>query len=319
MIDKDDMLSILNQFQEQCKEAVKIARKAKIRIKGRITNIVLCGVGCSGTAAGAAKALEKKIPISVIKDYKTPSYVDKNSLVFILTCSGTAEETQSCYADAKRKKANIVVVTSNEKFAKKEKNTILIPGGILPRLSFGYMFLPIVVVLQKYRLIPNQDFAEALRIIVPKICSREGFMISKLLRNKMLLIYSSPDFEAIAYRIKLMVNENAKQAAFANTIPEISYSEIISLKKQTKKFQILLITDSADHPQIKKRMEVLKKIIRKKANVTEFPIKGKSLLAKLLYSVYVGDYLSYYLALMYKEDPTPTGLIEDFKEKMKQR
>jgi len=319
MIDKENMLGILEQFPEQCKEALKIARKAKIRVKGKITNIIICGMGGSGTAAGLAKTLEKKIPITVVKDYKTPSFADKNSLVFIVTYSGETEETLSCYADAKRKKANIVVITSNDKLAKREKNTILIPHGMMPRLAIGYLFLPIVIILQKYKLIPGQDIAGALRAIVPKLCSREGFMVSKHLKNKMILIYSSPAYEALAYRLKTMINENAKQAAFANTIPEISHNEIMGLKKQPKKFQILLIHDKADHPQIKKRMEILKRLIRKKAGVAEFNIKGKSPLAKLLHAVYVGDFISYYLALMHKEDPTPIPFIEDFKEKMGER
>ncbi len=319
MIDKENMLGILEKFPEQCKEAVKIARNAKIKVKGKITNIIICGAGTSGAAAGLAKALEKKIPITVVKDYKTPLFADKNSIVFIVTYSGETEETLSCYADAKRRNANIVLITSNEKLAKREKNSILIPSGMIPRLAIGYLFLPIVVILQRSKLIAGQDIAGAQRAIVPKMCSREGFMVSKHLKNKMVLVYSSPANEAVAYRLKTMINENVKQAAFANTIPEITYNEIMGFKKQPKKFQILLIHDRADHPHIKKRMEILKRLIRKKAGVAEFNVKGKSPLVKILHAVYVGDYISYYLALMNKEDPTPTGLIDEFKEKISER
>lgn len=319
MIDKENMLDVLGRFQEQCKEAINIARKAKIRIKGKITNVIVCGMGGSGIAADLAKALEKNIPIFVCKDYKLPSFANKGSLVFIVTYSGETEETLSCYLDAKRKRANIVVITSSERLARREKNSILIPSGYLPRLALGYLFLPVAVMLQKFKLIPAQDFAEALRIIVPRACSKEGFMVSKEIKNRIVLIYSSPSFAGIPYRIKTMINENAKLPAFAGTIPEINHNEMVSLKRYPKKFCILLIRDSTDHPQIKKRMEILKRLIKKKADVAEFTLKGKSLLAKLLHAAYVCDYVSYYLALMYKEDPTPLTMVAEFKEKLKEK
>jgi glucose/mannose-6-phosphate isomerase len=44
--------------------------------------------------------------------------------------------------------------------------------------------------------------------------------------------------------------------------------------------------------------------------------RGASRLARLFSLVQLGDYVSFYLALLYGVDPTPVGAIEDFKAKL---
>ena len=64
-------------------------------------------------------------------------------------------------------------------------------------------------------------------------------------------------------------------------------------------------------------MDISKKIIKEKTKITELHVKGKSLLARMLWTIYVGDYTSYYLALMNKEDPTSIPVIKELKGKLK--
>ena len=44
--------------------------------------------------------------------------------------------------------------------------------------------------------------------------------------------------------------------------------------------------------------------------------RGASRLARLFSLVQLGDYASFYLALLYGVDPTPVAAIEDFKAKL---
>ena len=55
MIDHANMLGVLDQFPEQCKEALKIARKANLRFK-KVNNAVICSFGPEGAIA---KGMEK--------------------------------------------------------------------------------------------------------------------------------------------------------------------------------------------------------------------------------------------------------------------
>ena len=317
-MDKFNMLGILESFSRQCKDAVNLAKR--IKIKGKFENIVVCGMGGSGIGGDLIAPFVKKIPVYVNKDYGLPGFVNRKSLVFVVSYSGDTEETLSAYAEAKKRKATVVVITGGGKLAEKEKKAIIIPSEIpQPREAIGYLFLSILVILSNTRIISNQDntIREAIRLLVPKLCSKEGFMLAKKLKDKIPVFYSSGDLKGVCYRIKTQINENAKQPAFCSVFPEMNHNEINGFKKNAKKLYAVLIRDKKDSLIIKRRMDISKKIIKEKTKITELHVKGKSLLARMLWTIYVGDYTSYYLALMNKEDPTSIPVIKELKGKLK--
>jgi glucose/mannose-6-phosphate isomerase len=52
----------------------------------------------------------------------------------------------------------------------------------------------------------------------------------------------------------------------------------------------------------------------KKINILELETKGQFLLTRTLSVLYLGDFISYYLAIDKKTDPTPVLDIESFKK-----
>jgi glucose/mannose-6-phosphate isomerase len=313
MIDHANMLGILDKFPEQCKEALKIAKKARLSFK-RVNNAVICSFGAEGAIA---KGMERKIPI--IASSSLPSFVDKSTLFVAVTYTGEDSEIVDAYRSARRRKAQAVLITSNEKLAGKDRNVIIVPAGMKPRLSVSYNLISIAVALQKAKAVPGQNMAGALSMLVPKTCSREGFMVSKHLKNKIPMIYATPAFEGVAKRLKIMINRNAKIPAFCNVVPDAYYTEIEGLKRAMKKYHILFIHDGEDKKDVLRPIEVFKKLMKRKIGADDLKAKGSSIFAQLLYLVYVCDYIAYYLALMNKEDPTPTPIIDEFKEKMSER
>jgi glucose/mannose-6-phosphate isomerase len=322
--DKSNMLDKLNNFRNQIKEAFKIAKKARLPkiTRPKISNIIVCGMGGSAAGGLLLKSFEKDKPIFVVRNYYLPKYAGRNSLVFCVSYSGDTEETLSAYNEAKKRKATVVAITSGGKLAEKEKkNIILIPGGYQPRIAAAYTFIPLLIALSRYKLIPNQDNAvrEAIRILVPKSTSKEAFMITKPLNSRIPVIYASADLEGAAYIFKTQINENSKQPAFYHVLPEMNHNEINGFKKQAKKLHVLMIMDKKDDIMIKKRMAITRQIIRQRTGVTEMPTKGTSLLARILYIVYIAMYSSYYLALMNKVDPTPVPVIQELKKRLKEK
>jgi len=320
--DKENMLEKLDSFRIQIEEAFKIAKKAKLpKInKNKINNIVICGMGGSSAGGLLVQSFVKKIPVFVNRNYDLPKYITKNSLVFVVSYSGDTEETLSAYNEAKKRKANIIAVTSGGKLAEKEKKkAIIIPKGYQPRIALGFTFIPLLVVLSRYRLIANQDNAvrETIRSLVPKSNSKEGFMLAKKLFNKIPVFYASDNMHGVAYICKTLTNENAKQPAFCNVFPEMNHNEINGFKKNAKKLHIVMIKDKKDHIRIKKRMEIISKLIKESTGISELPTKGKSLLARMLHTLHIAMYTSYYLALMNKTDPTPVPIIQDLKARLK--
>jgi len=45
-------------------------------------------------------------------------------------------------------------------------------------------------------------------------------------------------------------------------------------------------------------------------------MEGNDYLTKFLNTLVLGDWISYYLALEYNQDPTPVDLVEEFKKKL---
>lgn len=319
--DKENMLDKLDNFRNQVEEAFKLAKKAKLpKInKKKISNIVICGMGGSAAGGLLLQSFVKDVPVFVNRNYDLPKYVDKNSLVFCVSYSGNTEETLSAYSEAKKRKAAVIAVTSGGKLAEKEKNAIIIPSGYQPRIALGFTFIPSLIVLSRYRLIANQDNAirETIRALVPKIDSKEGFMIAKKLFSKIPVFYASDNMHGVSYICKTLTNENAKEPAFNHVFPEMNHNELNGFKKNAKKMHVVMIKDKKDHIKIKKRMEIAGKIIKDATGITELSTKGKSLLTRMLHTLHVIMYTSYYLALMNKLDPTPVPVIEEFKLKLK--
>ncbi|MBW2996163.1 hypothetical protein KY332_02550 [Candidatus Woesearchaeota archaeon] len=78
----------------------------------------------------------------------------------------------------------------------------------------------------------------------------------------------------------------------------------------------MFIRDKKDLIKVKKRMVITKKLIKTQTNIAEIHVRGKSLLARMLSTIYIGDLTSYYLALMNKIDPTPVPLIKELKKRL---
>ena len=91
---------------------------------------------------------------------------------------------------------------------------------------------------------------------------------------------------------------------------------MISYKRFPRRFEVILIRDDKDNIGIKKHMSAFKKTMKNK-DISELNLRGKTLLAKLLYGAYVGDYIAYYLALMNKQDPFDIKIIKEFKRHLK--
>jgi len=317
--DKSNMLKTLEDFPKQCKKAVKLTYGFKLR-KKRYKNICICGMGGSGIGGELLKPLVqyKKIRVIPHHDYGLPKEVDKDSLVIVVSYSGNTEETLSAHAEAKKRKANIIAITSGGLLADREKDAIKVPEGLEPREAIGYLFLPMVAILSKNKIIPNQSSAinEAIRKLHPKETKKKAFMLAKKLNKKIPVFYTSNELKAVAYRMKTQVNENAKQPAFTHIFPEMNHNEINGFRRQGRKLVTVFIQDKKGLKDIKKRMKVTKNIIKEKTKVVSINVRGKSLLARMLTTLYLGDLASYYLALMNRVDPTPVPRIEELKESL---
>jgi len=341
-IDKENMLQHLLDFPSQCKMAFEIANEVELfSLKKDFDKIVFLGMGGSAIAGDLVRAYlykEIDIPILVLRDYDIPAYLDQNTLVFVSSFSGNTEETISSYQQAKQKKASFILISSGgrlKELSLNDKNIFIqIPSGLPPRCALGYLGIIPLRILERLGLVrDHQEEYHELNYVLEDLKNRLNPKVAKLdnlakyialkLYNKLPILYtSSLNFDVVAKRFQNQLNENAKILALSNCFPEMNHNEIegyFNLKKLFKHLVVLFLKDNEFHPQVKKRIEITSQIIKEKGiPVLEINSYGKYLLSRIFSLIYIGDFISYYLAILYNTDPTPVKVISFLKQKLKE-
>ena len=313
------MLQVIKDFPKQCREALGLPKG--ISASGKINNIVIAGMGGSAMGGDLLKIYlsNTNIPVYVNRDYKVPNFVDENSLVFAVSYSGNTEETLSALNAAKEKKAQIIGITSGGKLAEECEKVVNIPSGLQPRAALGYLFFPMLGILHNTNIIrvKNDELNEMMGILKQtNKFNEQGEELSKKLKEKIPIIYASEALGAIAFRWKTQINENAKMPAFYNVFSEMNHNEIAGYKSMDHKFSVVMILDKNDNDRVKKRMNICKEIMEEYVEVEEVETQGESLLARMFSAIYLGDFVSYYLAVWNRADPGPVEIIEEMKGKI---
>jgi len=352
-IDRSGICGVQERFPESCEDAVergkrlKIPRKLKIGVKleihyGKPDNIVVVGMG--GSAIGGAVLKDwlrdvAPIPIEVCREYELPAYADEKTLFFAVSYSGDTEETISGLVDAVERGCMLVAVSSNgvlQEFSERLRIPFVkLPEKIQPRFAFPYLFFPLLMVLKKLGVVEPEweEVEEAIEILREirnevKPESPTSRNLSKQLaldvKGSVPIIYGFGIYGGVAQRIKTQFNENSKIPSKCEAFPELNHNEIVGWTgpdRLTKHFTVILIRDKQEKSEIKARIEVTKKLVleKKAGKVIEIYARGKSKLARALSVMYVGDFASVYLAILYGVDPSPIDVITRMKVELKKR
>ncbi|MCM8771652.1 MAG: bifunctional phosphoglucose/phosphomannose isomerase [Candidatus Omnitrophica bacterium] len=328
--DKNDMFSLLKNFPKHCYEGYNVETPL---VAKKFKKIIFTGMGGSGISGDIMKILleEKNIPVFVVKDYVLPSFTDEESLVIAESYSGNTEETLNTYKIAKERKSLILCVSSNgelEKLCQKDNIPIIkIPLGLPPRCAFGYLFFTVYKFFVNLNILSKLDNGFFKKIenwtneFLPSNENNRGIEIAGKFFKKIPLIYSENRFLPGILRWKTQIAENSKNFCFINVLPEMNHNEIMSFyfpKYFLKKLIVLFVISGLENERIKKRIDITKDLISNKINeVLMIELKGDTILEKLLYLIIFGDWVSFYLAILNKINPTEIREIDILKEKLK--
>ena len=339
-IKMNEMLKYLEDFPAQCEEAVRIAKGYPIDIARyeSIHQVVICGMGGSAAGGDLLKSYlqgEAKVPIEVNRGYALPQYVGKNTLVFAISYSGNTEETLSAYRDGLSRSARIIAITSGGKlkeFCEKDGIDLLkITGGMPPRATFGYLFFPMLTLLERLELVgPKEEeireTIQNLQVLCKEYSPQSKLNLAKEISEKikghLLLIYAPEHLAGCAVRWKNQFNENSKTMAFFSLLPEMNHNEIevwAMASEIMKKFYLLFLRDNGENERIRQRIIITENILKDKvAGIQHIVSRGKCLLSRLHSLICLCDWVSTYLALASSIDPVPTPMIDLLKRKLAQ-
>jgi glucose/mannose-6-phosphate isomerase len=338
-IDVSNMRELLVRFPEQVEEAISIGENAKIPPNlSTVSSIILTGLGGSAIGGDLLRSYladEVQIPIIVNRHYFLPEFVEKDSLVIVSSYSGNTEETIAAYHDALRRRARILCISSNgeiERIARSHKNAIIkVPKGLPPRAALGYSFFPLLVTLIRTGIVRERtrDLRETIGLLREKADvyadstarSNEALNIAKDFVGKLLVVYSTTEhLDSVNLRWRTQLAENAKVLAYGNVLPEMNHNELVGWnvqKRLMKDIVVVVLRDADEHSRVQVRLELTTRIVGKYASrVVEAKSEGKSLLARMFSLIHLGDWVSYYLAILNRVDPTPVKVIDYLKAEL---
>lgn len=339
-LDAKGMYDLIYNFPQQLIEGVHLGFIADLKLPGFTPqNVILTGMGGSAIGGDLARSYliyELRVPFTVCRNYLLPEYVNDKTLVFVSSYSGETEETLSAFQEAKKRKAKIIAITSGgtllQECNKDGFPFILIPKGFPPRAALGYSFVPILVTLSRLGLVQDRteelektsEFLEEQRKEYSsgkRKSQNPAKSLAAKLYGKLPIIYSSTDyFDAVAYRWKGQFGENSKSLAYNNFFSEFNHNELVGWKVLDHirdRLVVIILKDKGDHPRIKLRMQIVKNIIlKKKVKVIEIESQGETLLSRIFSLIQVGDFASFYLAILNQVDPTPVEVIDYLKKEL---
>ena len=340
-LDTSGMLNHLHEFPEQCKRAwEKVLKFALPREYTRIDKVIILGMGGSAIGGEVVRRLalaESKTPVWVHRDYSLPPFVDENTLVIASSYSGNTEETLNAFAESLKTPAKKLVLTTGGKLkelAEKQGVPIfLIDYQAPPRAAFPHSFIPLVGIFQKLGLLRDKstDLQEALRILdklsggfietTPLVSNPAKQLATKLLGH-VAIIYGAEILSEVAQRWKAQLNENGKTWAFFELFPELNHNAVVGYEfpSQVKeRMFVVLLRSALCHPRNLLRYEATAKLLAKAGISYEFvEAVGESTLAQVLSLVLLGDYVSFYLAMLNSIDPTPVDSVDFVKNYLAQ-
>jgi glucose/mannose-6-phosphate isomerase len=305
----------------------------------QITRIVVIGMGGSALAALLAKSWLKAvltIPFEVVRTYDLPGYVDSNTLVIVSSHSGNTEETLSGLDQALARHSQIAIIASGGQLRERAmSNDIVfthIPGDLQPRMAVIYNLRALTALLGHFYII-SKEFSDEIASTSEWLDKESSCWASDISTDKnyakqlaLMAVGKSPVFYAgsmmspVAYKWKISWNENAKNIAFWNELPEFNHNEYMGWTSHPieKPFVVFDLVSSFEHPQILKRFEISDRLLSgKRPKSQRVELRGDTPLAQMLWGSILADFVSIYVAILNGVDPTPVGAIEKLKAELR--
>lgn len=310
------MLRLIDSFADQLKESIALGEGMNsFQSKEPIHNVIITGMGGSGIGGKIVSqmtAFDCNIPISANCDYYIPAYANQNTLLIVSSYSGNTEETIAAMEQGIKQGCEVACIASGgkiEELAKKHGfNFVKIPSGQPPRAMFAYSAIQQLFVLNNYgvidKTIVNQlKDAQSLLEDEKENIKTEAKELADKLEGRIPLLYTDNWLEGVAIRWCQQINENSKMLCWTNPFPENNHNEFVGWEGADNRIGVVMIKSAFDHPRSLLRMDICLPVYEKYCDtICHVNAKGKNRLETVLYTVVLGDWLSWYLSELNKVD-----------------
>ncbi len=339
-LDPDSMLERISELPKQCREAWAQAQELTLpRGFGAIDNLVIVGMG--GSAIGGALLQDLvsdqcDVPITLVRGYTLPSFAaGPSTLVIACSYSGNTEETLSCFNQALDRDARALAITTGGTLAdlarEAQAPVVQFNYQSQPRAALGYAFILLLGTVHRLGLIRDygEDVAEAATVmehrqkdigIQTPTADNPAKQLAQHITGQLSIVYGAGFLGATANRWKTQFNENAKNWAFFELLPELNHNAVVGLGIPDVVQQnsiVVMLRSNLDRRRIQERWDVTAELMdREGVTARQVWGHGDSKLAQMLSLIHLGDYVSYYVAMLNQVDPTPVDTIAFLKQRL---
>ncbi len=337
--DPAGMLACIKDLPAQVRQAWGQVAAFKLPAEyHNIDKIVVLGMGGSAIGGDLLKDLvpaELKVPVIVHRDYGLPAYVDEKTLVIASSYSGNTEETVSGFELALKTRAHRLAVTGGgklEKMAAAHNIPVFkINYESQPRAALGYSLIPMLGILTNLGLVSDKsnDVAgtvELLEKMVEELGEKSPLeanpakRLAQKLHGRLPVVYGAGITAAVARRWKTQMNENGKAWAFYEVFPELNHNAVVGYTfppEVARKITVVMLRAASLNERVGLRYEVTAELLDRAGVACELAGgRGESDLAQMMSLVLLGDFTSYYLAILNGADPTPVEAISYLKDRL---
>jgi glucose/mannose-6-phosphate isomerase len=304
-----------------------------------IKSVVVLGMGGSALAALVLKSWLRnnlKIPVEVCRNYDLPGYVSSSTLVIASSYSGNTEETLSGLEQAQEVGSILGIIAAGGKLVEiaNENNIahVKLPDSLQPRMAVTLNLRALTALLVNFGVLSPE--------VLEEIASTKEWLAAESNKwnsdvatadnlakqialaavGKTPIFYGGNLTGPAAYRFKISWNENAKNVAFYNELPEMNHNEFMGWTSHPveKPFAVFDIVSSFENPRTIKRFSVTDRLLSGlRPKSLRIELAGDTILKQLLWAGILADYASIYTAILNGVDPTPVALIEKLKQELK--
>jgi glucose/mannose-6-phosphate isomerase len=340
--DRQGMLVHIHNFPRLCQQAWQMVMGFTLPQDYRqVQKVVILGMGGSAIGGDLVKSLslnESGIPVLICRDYNLPQYVDANTLVIASSYSGMTEETLTAFQQSLDTPARKLVVTTGgelKRLCERENVPVFsFDYKTQPRAALPYSFMIILGILQNLGLIQDKsrdvdDMINVLHSLAGRIdekvpCERNmAKALARKLFGRLPVIYGAGITAEVAHRWKTQINENSKTTAFYEVFSELNHNSVVGYNLPEELthqcFMVFLHSDHL-HERIRLRYEITQNLLDQAGIYYQVVNdEGESSLSRMMSLVLIGDYVSYYLAILNQVDPTPVKSIDYLKDQLAHR
>jgi glucose/mannose-6-phosphate isomerase len=338
-IDPAGMGDRVSELPLQCKQAKALTEAHSLPAEYRLADaIVILGIGGSAIGGDLVRTLvqgECPIPIFINRDYDLPAFVDDHTMVIASSYSGDTEETLSAFGEALERGALPLAITTGGKLAEicKANNLPIITFTYesQPRAALGYSLVPLLTILQKLSFSADHsdelekaislmnELQEEIGVQVPEK-DNMAKQLARRLGGHFPVVYGAEHLSEVGRRWKCQFNENSKGWGSWEVLPELNHNAVVGYEFPTslaEEARVLMLSSELYGPRHRVRLQVTGEILAEKGVAHEvIRTRGRSPLAQVLWTIHLGDHVSYYLAALRGVDPSPVKTIVYLKERL---